>query len=69
MKTKQLDKQSFETLIWEMQQTISRMDQLIKKYEKEKNNSPQESNDWNDFWKSQLEEVGSIKKFSSPKSK
>ena len=34
MKTKQLDKQSFETLIWEMQQTISRMDQLIKKYEK-----------------------------------
>ena len=36
MKTKQLDKQSFETLIWEMQQTISRMDQLIKKYEKRK---------------------------------
>ena len=34
MKTKQLDKQSFETLIWEIQQTISRMDQLIKKYEK-----------------------------------
>tara|TARA_Y100000589_G_C26856685_1_gene508209 strand:+ start:235 stop:348 length:114 start_codon:yes stop_codon:yes gene_type:complete len=36
MKTKQLNKQSFETLIWEMQQTISRMDQLIKKYEKSK---------------------------------
>ena len=36
MKTKQLNKQSFETLIWEMQQTISRMDQLIKKYEKTK---------------------------------
>ena len=36
MKTKQLDKQSFETLIWEKQQTISRMDQLIKKYEKPK---------------------------------
>jgi len=34
MKPKQLDKQTFETLIWEMQQTISRMDQLIKKYEK-----------------------------------
>jgi len=34
MKSKQLDKQTFETLIWEMQQTISRMDQLIKKYEK-----------------------------------
>jgi len=29
MKTKQLDKQSFEALIWEIQQTISRMDQLI----------------------------------------
>ena len=36
MKTKQLDKQSFETVIWEMQQTISRMDQLIKNYEKSK---------------------------------
>ena len=36
MKTKQLDKQCFETLIWEMQKTISRMDQLIKKYEKSK---------------------------------
>ena len=36
MKTKQLNKQSFETLIWEMQQTISRMDQLIIKYEKPK---------------------------------
>ena len=36
MKNKRLDKQSFETLIWEMQQTISRMDQLIKKYEKPK---------------------------------
>ena len=36
MKTKQLDKQSFETLIWEMQQAISQMDQLIKKYEKSK---------------------------------
>ena len=36
MKNKRLDKQSFETLIWEMQQTISRMDQLIKKYEKSK---------------------------------
>ena len=36
MKTKQLDKQSFEKLIWEMQQTISRMDQLIKNYEKSK---------------------------------
>jgi len=36
MKAKQLDKQSFETLIWEIQQTISRMDQLIKKYEKPK---------------------------------
>ena len=47
MKTKQLDKQSFETLIWEMQQTISRMDQLIKKYEKRKITS-QESNNWND---------------------
>ena len=34
MKNKPIDKQSFETLIWEMQQTISRMDQLIKKYEK-----------------------------------
>ena len=34
MKPKQFDKQTFETLIWEMQQTISRMDQLIKKYEK-----------------------------------
>ena len=38
MKAKQLDKQSFETLIWEIQQTISRMDQLIKKYEKPKKN-------------------------------
>ena len=36
MKNKRLDKQSFETLIWEMQQTISRMDQLIKKHEKSK---------------------------------
>jgi len=36
MNTKQFDKQSFETLIWEMQQSISRMDQLIKKYEKPK---------------------------------
>ncbi len=36
MKTKQLDKQNFETLIFKMQQTISRMDQLIKKYEKTK---------------------------------
>ena len=36
MKNKRVDKQSFETLIWEMQQTISRMDQLIKKYEKPK---------------------------------
>ena len=36
MKAKQLDKQNFETLIFEMQQTISRMDQLIKKYEKQK---------------------------------
>ena len=34
MKNKRLDKQSFETLIWEMQKQISRMDQLIKKYEK-----------------------------------
>ena len=51
MKTKQFDKQTFETLIWEMQQTISRMYQLIKKYEKTKNNTPKESTDWNDFWK------------------
>ena len=36
MNTTQLDKQSFETLIWEMQQTIFRMDQLVKKYEKSK---------------------------------
>ena len=36
MKAKQLDKQTFETLILEMQQTISRLDQLIKKYEKTK---------------------------------
>ena len=36
MKAKQLDKQNFEILISEMQQTISRMDQLIKKYEKTK---------------------------------
>jgi len=36
MKTKHLDKQSFDTLIWEMQKQISRMDQLIKKYEKPK---------------------------------
>jgi len=36
MKAKQLDKPSFEILIWEIQQTISRMDQLIKKYEKPK---------------------------------
>ena len=36
MKAKQLDKQNFETLILEMQQTISRMYQLIKKYEKTK---------------------------------
>ena len=36
MKGKQLDNQNFETLIFEMQQTISRMDQLIKKYEKTK---------------------------------
>ena len=34
MKTKELDKQTFETMIWEMQKQISRMDQLIKKYEK-----------------------------------
>ena len=34
MKAKQLDKQTFETLTLEMQQTISRIDQLIKKYEK-----------------------------------
>ena len=32
MKAKQFDKQTFETLILEMQQTISCMDQLIKKY-------------------------------------
>ena len=51
MKTKLLDKQSFETLIWETQQTISRMDQLIKKYEKPKNNTPKDPIDWNDFWK------------------
>ena len=36
MKAKQLDKQNVETLIFEMQQTISRIDQLIKKYEKTK---------------------------------
>ena len=36
MKAKQLDKQTFETLIFEMQQSFSRMDQLIKKYEKTK---------------------------------
>ena len=36
MKAKQLDKQNFETLIFEMQHTTSRMDQLIKKYEKTK---------------------------------
>ena len=36
MKAKQLDKQNFETLIFEMQQTISRMYQLINKYEKTK---------------------------------
>ena len=69
MKTKQLDKQCFETLIWEMQMTISRMDQLIINMKNQKNNTPQESTDWNDFWKNQLEEAGSIKKFSSRKSK
>ena len=36
MITKELDKQNFETLIFEMQQTICRMYQLIKKYEKTK---------------------------------
>ena len=36
MKAKQHDKQNFETLIFKMQQTISRMYQLIKKYEKTK---------------------------------
>ena len=36
MKTKQLDKQNFETLIFKMQQTISSIYQLIKKYEKTK---------------------------------
>ena len=36
MKAKQLDKQNFETLIFEIQQTVSRMYQLIKKYEKTK---------------------------------
>ena len=36
MKTKQLDEQNFETLIFKMQQTISRMYQLVKKYEKTK---------------------------------
>ena len=36
MKAKQLNKQNFETLIFEIQQTISRMDQLIKNYEKTK---------------------------------
>ena len=36
MKAKQLDKQNFETLIFEMQQTISRMNQLIKNYENTK---------------------------------
>ena len=52
MKTKQLDKRNFETLIFKMQQTISRMYQLVKKYEKtKKNNTPEESTDWNDFWK------------------
>ena len=51
MKAKQLDKQSFETLIWEIQQTISRMDQLIKNMKNQKNNTPKESTDWNDFWK------------------
>ena len=51
MKTKHFDKQSFETLIWEIQQTISRMDQLIKNMKNQKNNTPKESTDWNDFWK------------------
>ena len=51
MKAKQLDKQNFETLIFEMQQTISRMYQLIKNMKKQKNNTPKESTDWNDFWK------------------
>ena len=36
MKVKQLDKQTFKILILEMQQMISDMDQLIKKYEKPK---------------------------------
>ena len=36
MKEKRLDKHNFETLIFEMQLTISRIDQLIKKYEKTK---------------------------------
>ena len=48
---------------------LERLDQLIKKYEKSKNNTPQESTDWNDFWKNQLEEAGAIKKSSSRKSK
>ena len=51
MKVKQLDKQNFETLIFEMQQTISRMYQLVKKYEKIKNNTPKDSTDWNVFRK------------------
>ena len=51
MKTKQLDKQNFETLIFKMQQTISRMYQLIKNMKKQKNTTPEESTDWNDFWK------------------
>ena len=51
MKTKQLNKQSFETLIWEMQQTISRMVSSLKNMKNQKNNTPKESTDWNDFWK------------------
>ena len=50
MKAKQLDKQTFETLTLEMQPTISRMDQ-IKNMKKQKNNTPKEPTDWNDFWK------------------
>ena len=38
-------------MIWELQQIISHMDQLIKNMKKQKNNTPKELTDWNDFWK------------------
>tara|TARA_Y100000591_G_C21759635_1_gene659392 strand:+ start:217 stop:369 length:153 start_codon:yes stop_codon:yes gene_type:complete len=46
-----------------MQQTIYHIDQFLKKMKNQKNNTPQETNDWNDFWKNLKESSnGNIKK-------